>query len=80
MRGQANEGAVQNQFAVAGRFLQGDNENRRRQPRLQHEPQFFPANALQVGVFGVIGERAASKRLEVKIRQRSGETAIFDAS
>ena len=55
MAGQANEGAVQNQFAAAGRLLQGDDEDRRRQPWLQHEPQLFPANALLVRVFGVIG-------------------------
>ena len=54
MRSQANEGAVQNQFAAAGRLLKGDDEDWRRQPWLQHEPQFFPANALLVRVFGVI--------------------------
>ena len=60
-------------------LLQGDDEDRRRQPRLQQQPQLFPADALLVGIFGVIGGKLLQRGSQVKIRQRSGETAILDA-
>nr|WP_293369313.1 hypothetical protein [Phenylobacterium sp.] len=53
--GQADEGAVQHQFARASQPLQGGDEDPRRQPRLQLQAQVFASEALQVGVLAVKG-------------------------
>ncbi len=55
MRGQADERPVQRELAVPGCPLQRDDEDRRRQPWLQKQPQSFPADALKVGVLGMVG-------------------------
>ena len=55
MRRQSDERAIQDDLTLLGNPLQSDGENLLREPWLQHKPQPFSTNALEIRIFGVVG-------------------------